>query len=196
MLKFCSLWLCVSLLFTQCAPRFLNQTYQPPTEYEAFKQRACLERPQQVYVFHAGEPLDFRYERLGKIHYDGVSAYNGIKAEHFVRYKAHQQCANGVIITNHDIREVPLEYDTLGNGIDFQTHAFITAIAINIDTDSNFIAKNGYDSHAALFRTIENQTERIRNPEPDPGRDFLNFMVGVGLLTLLIIPAMEAEEVD
>ena len=196
MLKLCSLWLCASLLFVQCAPRLISQSYNPPTEYEAFKQRACLERPQQVYVFHAGEPLDFEYERLGKIHYDGVSAYQGIKAEHFVRYKAHQQCANGIIITNHDMRDLPIEYDTLGAATDFQTQAFITAIAINIETDSAFIAKNAHDSNMALFRGIENQTERVPNPNPDPMRGFFNTIGAIGLLALLIMPALSEDGAD
>lgn len=194
-LKILSLTIATALLFTQCAPRtarYISVKHHPPVQYHSFNSQTCNTIPDKVYVFHKGEPLQFNYKRLGQITYDGAPSHERVSATQYLQYEAAKHCANGIIITNNQVLNIPTTFDTADGSIANIKKVNLTAVAIYIETDSLFLQQNGQDSDQPTFKTIESQTDIVHNPEAGIGLGG----VLIGLLLLGIIVGSAAGDLE
>ena len=186
-LKTTSAVIAVCLLFSQCTPRtsqYISVKHKPPVRYDSFYTLECISKPSQVYIFHEGEPLDFNYKRLGQITYDGPKTHQNVTPTQFAQHEASKHCANAILITSNQIRNIPYAHSNAGS-ISSREKIMLTAIALRIETDSLFLAQNGRDSNLKTFQKIESQTDYIQNQDAKPS--FFATLLGVTLVLAILM---------
>ena len=191
-LKNSALLLALLIFFTQCgSTRYVSYPYKAPISYNSFNNLECLYRPKQVYVFYDGEPINFKYKRLGSMEYLGEPERKGTTAIQYLQHKAWLNCADGIIITNNAIRDVPTEFDEEDGIISSYKQAHVNAIAVKMEKDSSFYAQNGQKDESLVYTYIDQ--EIAEKAETTNSTSVFGALIGLALITAALISVDEEE---
>jgi hypothetical protein len=101
----------------------------------------CTRRADRVQLFYDGEPVNFRYERVGLVEAQGEQFASNDKVMDFLRYKAWHNCADAIIAVrkNYKDRTSGTLFDSSENETNYSAPVF-SGIAVRIVRDSTFEA--------------------------------------------------------
>lgn len=123
-------------------------------EYSSISTLPCENRSDQIYLFFAGEDIDFRYQKLGFIEVTGEASASLDEVMYRLKYEAWKNCANGIIQLSNINKH---SYSTTGESVSSTRLKVYQGIAVHIDTDAEFYFENGYQPDSTLAKTYQKE---------------------------------------
>ena len=132
--------LCIGAAVQSCVS--LSSVTQ--TQYTSVQPSDCESRPNRVELFFEGEPINFSYSKLGIIEVRGSVFTDNNHYLDRLKYKAWNQCANGVIaITSQEIDRGESEDERVFKGIAvvIERDTFLASSEELHETDTSFVQR-------------------------------------------------------
>ena len=158
------------------------------TEYSPLNVTDCNPTPGNVYLFFDDEEIDFEYTKLGHVEAIGDRFSDNNEVLESLKYKAWQNCANGVIQIRKGTRyrREGMGLTTDETDIEYNANTF-HGLAVQIDVDSTFLAKYGNITQATFITRIEKRQEQSR--QRTENQLAMSALLGVGALVIAILAA-------
>lgn len=103
----------------------------------------CEEEPTQIYLFFAGENIDFKYQKIALIEAVGNEYSSNEKILDHLKYEAWRNCANAIINIENNFKERTTGLSLNDSSEDVYSVPVFTGIAVKIEKDSAFISSHG-----------------------------------------------------
>lgn len=171
-------------LFSKCVS-YGNTTV---SQYTPIKNTPCNQPPSNFYLFFEGESLDFKYEKVGLVETDGEEYAKTEDMINNLSYKAWNNCANGLINIKHEIREREKGRTFDSTSTEIYNSQHYSAVAINIDTDSTFLAKHGSGIDTTFVQNVKAYNNQVsKDDTQELTASFLGGLLGVVLIIVALI---------
>jgi hypothetical protein len=158
------------------------------TEYTPINPAQCEPTPGNVYLFFEDEDLDFEYTRLGHVEAIGERFSDNQEILENLKYTAWENCANGVIQIKKGsrYRREGMGLTNTEEDIVYDANTF-HGIAVQIETDSAFLAKYGSLTQATFVANIRQRQEKEKKQAQS--QVIMSALLGAGTVALAILAA-------
>lgn len=145
------------------------------TSYSPIKQVYCVEKPSEFYLFYEGENLPFKYEKIGEVSVVENSYYfRDADLLNNLKYYAWKNCANGLLFIKS------------GYTGSEETVKYYSAVAVRIDTDSDFKIRYGSGADMSFVQVVEQKRIQEKSQrKAGAGLSLMAILVAIFLLTQL-----------
>jgi len=174
----------MGFLFSGCA---MTHGDYIKTEYTRLRNDPCKVPSGQMYLFFEGENIDFEYTRLGHVEAIGDRYADNQEILDHLKYKARENCANGVINIQKGLRD-----RTEGVGLSdehdkpYDAHTF-QGVAVQIDADSLFLEKYGRQTDTTYIQQVKTTLDKERKQAGT--QVVVSVLTGIGAVVLGIMAA-------
>ena len=160
------------------------------SQYSPIKSTPCNQPPTNFYLFFEGETLDFKYEKIGLVETDGAEYAKTEDMINNLSYEAWNNCANGLINIKHEIREREKGRTFDSTSTEIYNSQHYSAVAINIDTDSLFLAKHGTGIDTSFVQNVKAYNNQVSKNTSDDVTTSL--IAGVLVIVIIIVAAFSS----
>lgn len=126
--------------------------YKPKISYLLFEEHTQEQNDTSKYLFWNNEPLSFSYKKIGRIEVAGD--FKDDVLLDFLKWKAHEVHANGIITIEKTKSQILSKHATANYPAEYQTITVLSGIAVDIQTDSAFIAKYGMAKNDGYYQRV------------------------------------------
>lgn len=151
------------------------------TQYTQIRQNNNSEKAKYIYLFYEGEKLNFDYIKIGEIETDGEKYANNSEILDHIKYEAWKHNANGLINIKSGYRS-RTQGRILSDDEEVYQSKYYKAIAVNIKTDSTFLAKYG----SPVDTTFVSKFEKYKKQKSKESQDEFTFSIIGGFIAFAL----------
>ena len=175
-------------LFQSCLMTYgdyMHNTYTP------LEKAVNVQKSNKIYLFFNGEPIDFKYKKLGLIECQGYEYAKHSAILDHLKYQAWRNNANAIINISDGLnpRETGYLFDSTPNV--YQAKVF-KGIAVSIDIDSAFIAKYGNNVDTSFIANV--QWANLQHGEKQESQFVISILATILAIVVVIIAVASEKE--
>lgn len=177
---------CILILFSMLVlPTSCLVTYGDTnlSYYSALEKADCASLDANVHIFFEGEPLNFRYKKIGIVEAEGKDNADRTDLLNELKYQAWRHCANGIINIDDGYKERTEGVLFNNDSETVYSAKTYTGIAVQIEKDSVFCKKYGAVADTSY---IAWKNEEIRKNEVRSQSQFSTSVI-LGAIVVLVV---------